>query len=319
LPHSSLQRVDRELRAGLELMPPYELTPEVLPAIREQMDAVAAMPVEDAYEVECEIRRAPAADGRAVEIVLYRPRHATGRLPAVLEIHGGGFIMGSARMSAALNRQRAAEAGCLVACVDYRLAPETRHPGPLEDCYAALAWLHREAEALDLDPGRVGVLGQSAGGGLAAALALLARDRGEHRLAFQHLIYPMLDDRTVLKDAVDGRGEFVWTPAANRFGWAALLGAEPGGPEISAYAAPARAQDLAKLPPAFMYVGGLDLFLEEDLDYARRLMAAGVPVELHVYPGAYHGFEVAVGARLVAQAQRDSLDALKRALHPQAG
>jgi len=313
---STLHLVDRELRAGLDLLPPYELSAELLPFIRAQMDAVAAEPVNDGADVDCEVLSAPVAAGGRVEIVTYRPRQVSGPLPAVLEIHGGGYVMGSARMSQALNRQRAVDAGCLVACVDYRLAPETRHPGPLEDCYAALTWLHREAGALGVDPTRTGVLGQSAGGGLAAGLALLARDRGEHHLAFQHLIYPMLDDRTAAAEPPPGRGEFVWTWAANRFGWSALLGREPGADDVPAYAAPARAQDLAGLPPTFMYVGGLDLFLGEDLDYARRLMDAGVPVELHVYPGAYHGFEIAAGARLAGQALGDSLDALRRALHP---
>jgi acetyl esterase/lipase len=159
------------------------------------------------------------------------------------------------------------------------------------------------------------VKGESAGGGLAAALALLVRDRGELSLAFQHLLYPMLDDRTcVTADPHPFTGEFVWTPDQNRFAWAAFLGTAPGSANISPYAAAARAENLAGLPPAFLSVGALDIFLEENLDYARRLTRAGVPVELHLYPGAYHGFGIAAAARVATAAERDSKAFLRRAL-----
>src|SRR5262249_39769655 len=159
----------------------------------------------------------------------------------------------------------------------------TPFPGNVEDCYAALAWMAGEAAALGVDAARIGVMGESAGGGLAAALALLARDRGEHRLAFQHLIYPMIDDCTcTAAEPHPSTAEFIGTPASNRFGWTSLLGTEPGGADVSPYAAAARATDLAGLPPAYIATGALDLFLEENLEYARRLIRAGVPVELHV-------------------------------------
>jgi triacylglycerol lipase len=163
-------------------------------------------------------------------------------------------------------------------------------------------------------------MGESAGGGLAAALALLARDRGEYRLAFQHLIYPMIDDRTVVaSDPHPYTGEYVWTAESNAFGWASLLGVPPGSDGVSPYAAAARAETLKGLPPTFISTGALDLFLEEDLEYARRLTREGVPVELHVYPGAYHAFNIAAGAGVAQAAQRDSLAALRRALNPAAG
>jgi acetyl esterase/lipase len=148
-------------------------------------------------------------------------------------------------------------------------------------------------------------------------LALLARDRGEYPLAFQHLIYPMLDDRTcVSADPHPYTGEYIWTPHNNSFGWSALLNAPPGSDGVSTYAAPARALDLSGLPKTFISTGALDLFLEEDIEYARRLMRHGVPVELHVYPGAYHAFDLALDARVAADAKRDSCSALQRALHP---
>ncbi len=158
-------------------------------------------------------------------------------------------------------------------------------------------------------------MGESAGGGLAAALALLARDRREHVLSFEHLIYPMLDDRTcVIPHPHPYAGEFVWTPQSNAFGWASVLGVAPGSLHVSQYAAAARAEDLSGLPPTFISTGALDLFLEEDIEYARRLTRAGVPVELHVYPGAYHGFDILSQSSVSAQANRDSLAALRRAL-----
>lgn len=235
-------------------------------------------------------------------------------LPALLWIHGGGYVIGSADGEDAGVKSMVSAVGCAAVSVDYRLAPETPHPGPVEDCYAALKWMYTHASELGVDATRIAIGGASAGGGLAAALGLLARDRGEVPLVFQLLIYPMLDDRTViLADPHPYTGEFIWTAEANRFGWRSLLGQEPGGPDVSPYAAAARAESLAGLPPTFINVGSLDLFLEEDLEYARRLMRAGVPTELHVYPGAYHGFNMVADAQVTQAAARDELSALKRA------
>ena len=213
-----------------------------------------------------------------------------------------------------MHRPLAEELGCVIVSVDYRLAPETPHPGPVEDCYAGLAWTFAHAGELGIDPARVGVAGESAGGGLAASLALLARDRGEHRLAFQHLTYPMLDDRTCITDVHPHTGAFIWTPHNNRFGWSALLGHDPGGQAVSPYAAAARAEDLSGLPPTFIATGALDLFLDEDIDYARRLIRAGVPTELHVYPGAFHGFDIHPTAAVAVAARADRVAALRRVL-----
>jgi len=202
-----------------------------------------------------------------------------------------------------------------VVAPNYRLAPETPHPGPIEDCYAALAWLHQNAVSMDVDINRIGVFGGSAGGGLAAALALLARDCGEYPLSFQCLLYPMLDDRTGTTKATNPyAGEFVFTAADNAFCWRALLGHAPGGAEESAYAAPARAASLTGLPPAYIWVGALDLFVDECLEYGRRLLRSGVPTELHVYPGVTHGNILCEAAPSTRYCRAETLRALRNAL-----
>jgi acetyl esterase/lipase len=252
-----------------------------------------------------------------VRMVVTAPKAAGAGRPGILHVHGGGYILGDADMTGPTDEAYALKLGAVVVSVDYRLAPETPYPGPVEDCYAGLAWLHAEAERLGVDRSRIAVTGESAGGGLAAALVLLARERGEIPIAFQHLVFPMLDDRTVVDpDPSPYFGEFIWPPAANRFGWTSLLGAEPGGPDISPFAAPARATDLSGLPPTYIICGALDLFLEENLDYARRLMRAGVDTELHVYPGAPHGFMFVPDAGVTRTYARDSMAAWARALKP---
>ena len=172
---------------------------------------------------------------------------------------------------------------------------------------SGFVWLHANAGRLGLDPARIGIKGESGGGGFAAAAALYARDRPGPKFAFQHLIYPMIDDRTaVRKDLHPYVGEFVWTQENNYFGWRSLLGEEPGSSGVSPYAAAARAADVSGLPPTYISVGGLDLFLEENMTYADRLSRAGVPVELHMYPRAYHGFYRATNARVTKQAEHDN-------------
>ncbi|MEW6017141.1 MAG: alpha/beta hydrolase [Pseudomonadota bacterium] len=307
--------VDPQLLPLLDVLPKLELDAAALPAMRGRPARFTVRP-EDIERTDLTLMRIPGPEGAPeVEVRFYRPKGLEGAVPCILHIHGGGYIAGSSADNEAVHRPLAAELGCCIASVEYRLAPETPFPGPLEDCYAALAWLHREAASLKIDPARIGVMGESAGGGLAAALALLARDRGEYALAFQHLIYPMIDDRTcVSPDPHPYAGEFVWTPQANHFGWSCLLGQPPGSDGVSPYAAAARATDLSGLPPTFIATGSLDLFLEEDLAYAQRLLRAGVPVELHVYPGAFHGFQWMALAEVSQTAGRDSRAALARAM-----
>ncbi len=238
--------------------------------------------------------------GDSVTVRVQRPATATAadaRRPGVLHLHGGGLIVGSAGQGDALCRQLADELGAVAASVNYRMPPEHPYPTPLEDCYRALQWLAAEP---DVDPARIVVMGESAGGGLAAALALLARDRGEVSVAGQVLSYPMLDDRTPSDDGPDPRGLRLWNVRSNRLGWGMYLGAGTKGPAATPFdaatlerAVPARRIDLTGLPPAWIGVGTLDLFHDEDVEYARRLAAAGVECELHIVPGAYHGFDIA--------------------------
>lgn len=307
--------VDPELAPMLQLFPTVALSDEILPAMRSR-PAWAPVDPADRERTDLTVRTIPGPAGAPdVTVHVYRPRTVTGPMGCILHIHGGGYVAGDAAGMEGVHLPLAADLGCCIVSVNYRLAPETRFPGAIEDCYAALAWIMGAAAEVGVDPARVGVMGESAGGGLAAALALLARDRGEHRLAFQHLIYPMIDDRTcVTRDPNPTTGDYIWTPHNNHYGWSALLGAAPGGPDVSPYAAAARASSLAGLPPTFLATAALDLFLDENLAYAQRLSHAGVPLELHVYPGAFHAFNAWPHARVAGNARRDSKDALARAL-----
>ncbi len=290
--------VDPQLLPLLDYAVPLAITAETLGAARE---AIAAMFVPPSAEVLERVTREevliPGWGGAPdVRALFYSPRYERV-CPAVLHIHGGGMIMGAPEMNEQRNATLASELGVVVCSVNYRLAPETAAPGGVEDCYTALAWLHSNAVSLGIDPHRIAVLGESAGGGLAAALALLARDRKEFGICLQVLIYPMLDDRTGLPPRGESTfGEFIWTPELNIFGWSALLGEYPGGSGVSAYAAPARATELAGLPATYIAVGALDLFCGECIAFADKLVSARVQTELHLYPGAVHGFDLIADA-----------------------
>lgn len=313
---SSRHLVDPQLLKLLDTVAPaIDITEAMLPLLRNAPARFEVNP-RDLDRTDMTVRRAPGPAGAPdVSVAIYRPRNAEGVLPCIFHIHGGGYVMGSAAGMEAAHRPMAADLNCCIVSVDYRLAPETRFPGAIEDCYAALKWVFAEAAQLQVDTARIGVMGESAGGGLAAALALMVRDRGEMKLAFQHLIFPMIDDRTcVHADPHPYVGEFVWTPQRNHFGWSSLLGVAPGSAGVSPYAAAARAENLAGLAPAYIATGSLDLFLEEDLEYARRLLRAGVPTELHVYPGGYHGFQWEPAADITRTAKRDSYAALTKAM-----
>ena len=218
--------------------------------------------------------------------------------PALLWVHGGGYVGGSARLDDKLCRRFAEQLGIVVVAVDYRLAPEHPFPAGLDDCYAALAWL---AQRSDVDGARIAIGGASAGGGLAAALALLARDRREISVAMQLLSYPMLDDRTVVRSDIDARHVRLWSNRSNAYGWRSYLAAPPGSAEVTGLAAPARYDDLTGLPPTWMGVGTFDLFFDEDVRYAERLQASGVSCRLDIVEGAFHGFDVVLPRAPVSQ------------------
>lgn len=264
-------------------------------------------------DIAIEERLVPGLDGAPeVRVLIYRPPGARGPLPVYLDIHGGAYVSNSADIDEPFCRAIVGAVGCAAVSVDYRVAPETHWPGAVEDCLAALRWVAAEGEALGFDASRIAIGGESAGGGLTAALALMARDRGGPTLALQMLGQPMLDDRTGPHPYA---GEYTFTAEANRAGWTAYLGVEAGSDEVPAAAVPARVADLAGLPPAFILVGALDLLAEECLDYARRLMRAGVPTELHLVPGAFHGAAVmAPNGPLARSAHGLMIAAIRRAL-----
>lgn len=254
--------------------------------------------------------------GGDVPVLIFDPKPGTKHRPATLYIHGGGYVLGRADTNIQLAQDIAQATDSMVVSVDYTLAPEAVFPRSLEQNYAALAWLHNNAGAFGVDAARIAICGDSAGGGHAAMLAIAARSRKQFPIAFQCLIYPMLDDRTGSTRHVSPYfGHFVWTEAANRFGWSSLLGMPAGSPSVPPGSVPARVRDLRQLPPTFIGVGSIDLFCEEDIDYARRLILSGVRTELLVVPGAYHGFDVvAREARVSVEFRNAWQSALKRGL-----
>jgi triacylglycerol lipase len=310
---NSRHLVDPEVSPLLDMWPTTIFTHENLAEVRARE---FPLPPFDTAGTTLERRSVPGPEG-APEIVLhiYLPEDAPRPLPCIYHIHGGGYVVGAAKNLESFHRPLVKTLGCALVSVDYRLAPETVFPGAIEDCYAGLAWTVAHATELGIDSARIGVMGESAGGGLAASLALLARDRGAYALAFQHLIYPMLDDRTCIAAPHPYAGEFIWPAHNNAFGWGALLGQKPGSDDVSPYAAAARAEDLTDLPPAYIATGSLDLFLDEDIAYAQRLLRAGVPTELHVFPGGFHGFDLMPGARISDAARAASHAALRRSLN----
>lgn len=288
------------------------LSDETLPMIRAGMLDQPRPELSDA--VERTDHRVPAHAGEPeVTVRVHRPKQRGATQDCLYWIHGGGLILGSYEMEDARFDRWCQQYGIVGVAVEYRLAPETPYPGPIEDCYRGLAWVHENARDLGVDPGRVGIGGASAGGGLAASLALMARDRGELPVAYQLLIYPMIDDRQVTPSS--GWEVPVWPPSANTYGWTSYLGQDKGGPNVSPYAAAARAKDLSGLPPALISVGCVDGFVDENIDYASRLNQAGVPTELHVYPGGPHGFDgLAPQTSLAQRALRDMEEWLAKQL-----
>ncbi len=308
---STRHLVDPELLPLLDLWPAVTMSAEVLEQARSW--PAPPPPADDDGVMMQRITVPGPAGAPDLGLVIFRPAAPVPNAGGICHMHGGGFVLGTPEGSAARLRPMVAALGCVIVSVDYRLAPETPFPGPIEDCYAGLAWTFANAGRLGIDPTQIGVMGESAGGGLAAALALLARDRGEHRLAFQHLLYPMIDDRTGVIEGDPLTGEFIWNRDSNRFAWQAMLGEKPGGEGVSPYAAAARAESLAGLPPTYIATGSLDLFRDENIAYAQRLLAVGVPTEFHIWPGAIHGFDGAPDAAITREANQSRIAALRRA------
>jgi len=253
--------------------------------------------------------------GTKIRLRVYQPESTPAPTPVLVWLHGGGYVIGRPEMDDHICVEYVRALGITVVSVDYRLAPRDPFPAGLEDSYAALVWVGSQSRQLGVDPRRIAVGGASAGGGLAAALTQLAYDRGEIKPLFQLLVYPMLDDRTVLRAEVDDSSSLVWTQKSNRYGWESYLGQACGAETVPAYAVPARRTDLSGLPPAWIGVGSLDMFHDEDLAYGRRLLEFGVECELLVVPGAFHGFDVFdQGVPLVRDFRRSQIAALRRHL-----
>jgi acetyl esterase len=313
---STRHLVDPEVLPVLELLVISDLTVENVADARQSLserEIPGFVPL-----MQPDIRTTNGRDSAPdVELHVYNPASTQRNRSAILHIHGGGMVLGSAAMSITSMPPIALAFDTVVVSVEYRLAPETSFPGPQEDCYAGLAWLVANAEHLGVDPNRIIIMGESAGGGLAAALAHMVRDRGEYRLAGQVLFYPMLDHRTGGPDCQwrnPMTGEFVWTRSSNQFGWESLRDNYTVDDHRTGWFSPSRASNLAGLPPACILVGALDLFLDENLEYTRRLASAGVPVETHVYPGAIHAFNLMAEAAVSKQANADLMAALGRLL-----
>jgi triacylglycerol lipase len=303
---SPRERLDPHLTSIVDAIPFDHVTAEILPKLRISIEP----PRSDAVSVSEHV----APGDPPVSLRVHRPKGASGVMPCIYSMHGGGYVVGSATLDDPLFAAMCPKLDVVAVSVDYRLAPETPYPGPLEDAYRGLQWTCEHADDLGIDPDRIGVMGISAGGGLAAALALLARDRGGPPIAFQLLDSPMLDDRQRTPSSRED-GLPVWSRESNTFGWRSYLGDLYGG-DVPYTAAPARATDLSRLPPAFVAVGAVDGFRDEDVDYALRLNQAGVPTELHVYPGACHGFHLAADAPTTKQHFRNTEEWLVSQLRP---
>lgn len=304
--------IDPELAAGLHLLPEVDLTD--LPAGREFLEELRLEAGEvDETGVTVTERTATRADGTDLALRVYRPHDAAPA--AILAVHGGGFVTGSIDSDHARNLRLARQTGALVVAVGYRLAPETPFPGGLEDCYTGLEWLAAHAAELGVDPDRIAINGHSAGGGLCAALALLARDRGGPRIRFQFLGVPEVDDRLDTRSARDFVDTPVWDRPRAEISWDSYLGpGRRGGADVSPYAAPARAADLTGLPPAYVSVMEFDPLRDEGIAYALKLVDAGVPVELHLFSGTFHGSVLIEHARQAQRELEEEIVVLRRAL-----
>lgn len=300
---------DPELEATLTLIGeqmPASITPEMIPLMRQAPVLAPADELFAEHDIERRDVTITGHDGDEIEVTVLAKRGRTGTGPGVFHTHGGGMIIGDRFVGIATMVDWIDRFDAVVVTVEYRLAPEFPDPYPVEDCYAGLVWTADHADELGIDPARLIIAGASAGGGLAAGVALLARDRRGPDLAGQVLIYPMLDDRDETVSTRQMAGVGVWDRTSNVTGWSALLGERRGTADVSIYAAPARATDLAGLPPAFIDCGSAETFRDEDVAYASALWAAGVQTELHVWPGGFHGFDMMAPHAAISRAMTEA-------------
>jgi len=290
LARKNLDHVDEELRTALDHFPEINLNLEGLSELRAfpSPDPLRKPPYKETI-----IHHPEREDG--LRMLIIDPGPTAEPRPALLYLHGGGYVFGSPEQILPTMQRLAADAGCVICLPAYRLAPENTFPAPLEDNHLALSWMFENAIALGIDTDRIAVGGDSAGGGHAASLAIAARDRQLYPIAFQLLLYPMLDDRTGSSRPAPAKvGEFIWTAENNEFGWSSYLGCPAGGPNVPSQAVPARIEDLTDLPPTLIATGSLDLFCDENTRFADRLDQNGVDVDLQIFSGAFHGFNVMV-------------------------
>lgn len=301
------EKIDPELREFSKLfLPALKLDMSNLPTIRETFGAT---PLPNNVAIKREFVSCQSRSG-SIEVLIFNLKPETEK-PCIVHFHGGGFVLGDASVSAERNLRIALELDVTIVSVNYRLAPETNYQGSISDNYEALSWVYNKAKQLGIDRRRIAVMGESAGGGHAALLAIKARNIGDIDISFLALTYPMLDDRTgTITDNLASNDYVMWGPDANRFGWASFLGEEPGSNKVPTEAVPARIENLTNLPPTFIATGDLDLFYNESLAFADRLKQANVEVETLVLPGAFHCFDFVEEA----QVTKIYLNALKSAL-----
>ena len=288
---SQLPKIHPELQASAKRFPNFVYNRRTTWLFRLLTDLMPSP--KKLEEVRVENTFIPHPDGHTnIRLRIYQPKSVTEPTPVLLWIHGGGYLIGKPEQDDDSCSHFVRELGLTIVSVDYRLAPKYPFPAALDDCYSALQWVVSHSRQLGIDPKRIAIGGASAGGGLAAALVQLAHDRQEIQIAFQMLVYPMLDDRTVLRTDIDDSQNITWNHRSNRYGWESYLGRECGAAEVRAYSVPARRADLSGLPPAWIGVGALDIFHDEDVAYAQRLRECGVECEIEIVPGAFHGFDV---------------------------
>ncbi len=309
----SSSQIHPELQPFAKLSPKFSFSRKNLWFINLLMHLMPAL--KTAEDIRIENVFIPGPDEQTkIRLRLYRPKSAACPTPVLIWLHGGGYVMGKPEMDDHRCAEYVRAANIAVVSVDYRLAPKHPFPAALDDCYTALLWVTSQVGQLGIDARRIAIGGESAGGGLAAALVQLAHDRREIAPVFQLLVYPMLDDRTVLSTDIDDRSNITWDQKSNRFGWESYLGRQCGAEDVPAYAVPARRDDLTGLPPAWIGVGSLDIFHAEAVAYAQRLIECGIECEMKVVQGAFHGFDVFNPKLPVVQDFRQSqISALKKA------